>query len=363
MRRRERFSVSSCPMLYCYNTCTIFIEKYLYITPKGLSGMNWIEKSPSATRHLTRLYITVLSTIALLALIGQGVIQFTLQQQSSDALVINVAGRQRMLSQRLSKAALTLDVFSDPTLRHENMQELVNVSALWQHSQEGLLHGDARSGLPGHNSATVLHLFAVIDPNYNAMLYATKQLITPLTHNISTPSAVLLPFIQIILANQGSFLQGMDRIVQQYQNEAQDHVLHMREIEITLFSLTLVVLLLEGLFVFRPAARRIHLTLIDLIRANERAARAEVTRKKTERILALNEALASSQQSTPHARIVALGHYQVRGKEGIYYNVYHREDDGQQLFVCECPQYGQQAICPHSLAAAALHSVSGFQQL
>ena len=36
------------------------------------------------------------------------VLQVTLQQQSSDALVINIAGRQRMLSQRLSKAALRL---------------------------------------------------------------------------------------------------------------------------------------------------------------------------------------------------------------------------------------------------------------
>ncbi len=325
--------------------------------------MNRVEKSSSATRHLTRLYITALSTIALLALIGQVVIQFTLQQQSSDALVINVAGRQRMLSQRLSKAALALDVFPDTTLRRENMQELASVSDLWKHSQEGLLYGNAQLGLPGHNSTTVTHLFVVIHLNYDAMLHASRQLISLLTHNISTPSATLLPFIQTILANQGYFLQGMDRIVQQYQEEAQNHVLHMREIEITLFSLTLVILLLEGLFVFRPAAQRIHQTLTDLIRANERAARAEVTRKKAERILALNEALASSQQSTPHARIISLGHYQVRDKDGVYYNVYHQEDDGQQFFGCECSQYEQQTICPHSLAAAALHSVSGFQQL
>ena len=123
-----------------------------------------------------------------------------------------------------------------------------------------------------------------------------------------------------------------------------------------------MILLLEGLFVFRPAALRINRTMTDLLQANERAAREEVTRKKAERILALNEALAASQQTTPHARIVALGHYQVRGKEGIYYNVHQREADGQPLFVCECSQYQQQVICPHSLAAAALHSVSGFQQ-
>ena len=303
-----------------------------------------------------------LSTVALLAIIGQIVIQSALQQQSSDALVINVAGRQRMLSQRLSKAALALDVFTDTASRKQNIEELRSVVTLWQHSQEGLQHGDATLGLPGHNSEPVRHLFALIDPNYKAMLRAADSLIILVTRDPSTPTADLLPFIRTILAAQGNFLIGMDRIVLQYQDEAQDHVAHMRQTELILFSLTIVVLLLEGLFVFRPAARRIHQTLTDLIEANERATRAEVTRKRAERILALNEALVSSQTTTPHARILALGHYQVRGKESIYYNVHHDEVDGQQLFVCECPQYQEQMICPHSLAAAALHSASGFQQ-
>ena len=324
--------------------------------------MNRVGRASSPTRNLTRLYITALCTVALLALIGQAMIQSTLQQQSSDALVINIAGRQRMLSQRLSKAALALNVFTDSTSRQQNVTELRDVITLWQRSQEGLQHGDSALGLPGNNSEPVKHLFALIDPNYKAMLQAANGLIALLSQNISTPDSDLLPFIQTILASQSQFLVGMDRIVLQYQQEAQDHVRHMREVELALFCLTLVVLLLEGLFVFRPAAQRIHQIFTDLTQANERAARAEVTRKKAERILALNEALASSQKSTPHARIAALGHYQVRGKEGTYYNVHHREVDGKQVFVCECPQYQQQVICSHSLTAAALHSVSGFQQ-
>ncbi len=97
---------------------------------------------------------------------------------------------------------------------------------------------------------------------------------------------------------------------------------------------------------------------------HERVTRAEIAREraeriKVERILALNDALAASQQDMPHARILAFGHYQIRDSKGIYYNVYHREAGDHQTFECECPQYQQQAICSHSLAAAALHSVSG----
>ncbi len=87
-------------------------------------------------------------------------------------------------------------------------------------------------------------------------------------------------------------------------------------------------------------------------------AREKAERLKVERILALNEALTTSLQAEPHARILAFGHYQVRDGEGIYYNVHYREAGAHQTFECECPRYQRLAICPHSLAAAALHSAS-----
>jgi hypothetical protein len=87
-------------------------------------------------------------------------------------------------------------------------------------------------------------------------------------------------------------------------------------------------------------------------------AREKAERLKVERILALNEALMSNEQVKPHARILALGHYQVRDSQGTYYNVFHREVGDHQTFECECPHYQRQAICQHSLAAAALHTAS-----
>ncbi len=122
-------------------------------------------------------------------------------------------------------------------------------------------------------------------------------------------------------------------------------------------------LILRQIFVIRESIGQNH----KLWEMHERVTRAELAREraeriKVERILALNDALAASQQAMPHARILAFGHYQIRDSEGIYYNVYHREAGEHQTFECECPQYQQQAICSHSLAAAALHSVSGSLQ-
>lgn len=270
-----------------------------------------------------------------------------------------------MLSQRLSKAALELEVFADPHARVQSAQELREVVSLWQRSQEGLQRGDPTLGLPGQNSPAIQRLFNAIQPEYTDMLQAARHLLALAlvddTHASAVPVAQFLPSLETILAAQAGFLAGMDDIVTQYQLEAQNHVMQQRTREFILLGLTLLVLLLEGFLVFRPAVQRLRQTIADLLQANERLFRAEITRKRAERILALNEALAASQTSTPHARIIALHHYQVRDREGTYYNVHHQEVEGRRVFACECSQYQAQTICPHSLTAAALHSAAGLQ--
>ncbi len=56
-----------------------------------------------------RKYRTALAVVAVLVLGNQVVVQPYLMRLTTDAPLINVAGRQRMLSQRLAKAALVFD--------------------------------------------------------------------------------------------------------------------------------------------------------------------------------------------------------------------------------------------------------------
>jgi len=123
--------------------------------------------SHSPTRRLTILYICALSSVALLAIAGQIVIQLALQQQSGDAALINIAGRQRMLSQKISKDALILQM-PDLTAqdRTRRTQELQQATDLWESSHLALQHGSASMGLPGNNSAEVTMLFNIIEPGF-----------------------------------------------------------------------------------------------------------------------------------------------------------------------------------------------------
>jgi two-component system, NarL family, sensor histidine kinase DegS len=73
--------------------------------------VNFDNESGFSLNRFSRLgtwYILALSVIATVAIIGQLLIQKHLKNQLSDSRVVNVAGKQRMLSQKITKAVLLL---------------------------------------------------------------------------------------------------------------------------------------------------------------------------------------------------------------------------------------------------------------
>src|SRR2546429_9646280 len=104
--------------------------------------MDIFTSQSSPTRRLTIFYICALCSVALLSILGQVIIQVSIQQQTSDALVINIAGRQRMLSKKISKDALILQIATDPTVRTARTKELQQTVTLWQPVHEGLKNGN-----------------------------------------------------------------------------------------------------------------------------------------------------------------------------------------------------------------------------
>src|SRR5262249_45564681 len=158
---------------------------------------------------LTYLYISALGTIAALAITGQIVIQLSLLQQSSDASVINIAGRQRMLSQQISKDALAIEVVTDPTTHSKYVQQLQNATAIWQQVQQDLQQGNATLDLSGHNSEAVTQLFNVIEPSYEAMLGAAKGLLSQanLFRGETNQNTAVSSFTQTILAQEPTYLE------------------------------------------------------------------------------------------------------------------------------------------------------------
>lgn len=247
------------------------------------------------TKRLTVLYISGLTAIAGIFMIGQILAERSLKYQLTSSRVINIAGRQRMLSQKLSKTALALKFQTDLNKLRKREQELEDVVQLFQSSHEGLQNGDEEMGLPANkNSPTVKKMFAELEKDYQPIIEASQELLLKLDNGSRNGDITAL--VEKILAHESSFLEQMNDIVFQYDRESQKQVAQARNIEQILFIIALLVLVSEGVFVFKPVVRKLELYISNLAKSQEETARvaAELESKNEILDITLKEAQSAA---------------------------------------------------------------------
>ncbi len=215
-------------------------------------------------RRLTFTYILALSLVAILTISSQVLIHHSLEIQASDSRIINISGRQRMLSQRLTKTALLIKASQNENDRTKYLDIFKDIVTIWQRSHLGLQHGDQYLQLPGQNSQAITSMFTRIQPHYEAMIQATQIILNHHQIQKDIPNEAF----QIILENEHQFLSWMDKITFQYDDEAKQRVNNIQRIEMTLMVVTLFLLILEAFFIFRPAAKAIE-QQIEIIKKTE----------------------------------------------------------------------------------------------
>lgn len=224
----------------------------------------------STFRKLSRLYIIALSAIALSIIVSQLLVQSHLRAQLGDSHIVNVAGRQRMLSQKLVKEVL---LFSKPNYNstEEAVKQLKANLSLWQAAHRELQQGTTNETTLSENSPVVKAMFEEIDPYFSQMVKSIQSVLDTLQENKQDELPILQPFIDDLLINEGPFLQQMDQIVAQYDKEATTKVNQLRRIELLLLFIALAILVAELFFLFRPTALRMQGTIDNLVEAENSA--------------------------------------------------------------------------------------------
>jgi two-component system sensor histidine kinase DegS len=210
-------------------------------------------------------YILALSIVASVVIVGQVLIQRHLKNQQTDSRVINVAGKQRMLSQKITKLVLLIQDQQSTEERVELMNELDHSLWLWKISQQGLLQGNDSLQLSGNNSEEIIRLIEKTNTYFQVIHSKSSEIILLLKRDLYVSSDSLKPLIKEILSNETAFLKGMEAVVFQYDKRASNKISRLSTLEYILFITSLLVITIEILFIFRPTAIHVNKAINQLI--------------------------------------------------------------------------------------------------
>jgi len=222
--------------------------------------------------HAQHIYLTKRYTLAVIIIMFFTTMTFVsifafLHTQNDYAALINISGKQRMLSQRIALYANSL-IYShneekgNPLCQQydEQIQTLKDLINKMQQAHQALTHGDPTLGIPRSQlSSNAQQIY------YNSSIHLDRKVKGFLEQGYlltETPCQHFLkdnPHLRYLTqeAVEGQLLKGLNAVVLAYQHESEHNVNQIIRVKALLWLLTLIVLVLEIIFIFRPMVRHV----------------------------------------------------------------------------------------------------------
>ncbi len=220
------------------------------------------QKAPRRPTHLIRLgivtYVFALALIAAFTIAFHFLTDSIVKQQQNTAAVVNLSGRQRMLSQRIAK--LSLERASHANFRPDAVVNriLIDSIELMASSHHDLLHGAASGPAVGPATGEVLDVYRkapwLLDQKMQSFLTHARAV-------AAKPSADLTfadpDLIAEQLEAQAPLLEALNAAVTANQDTSERSIRTLRKVHTSLTLLMLIILMLEALFLYRPLFARL----------------------------------------------------------------------------------------------------------
>jgi signal transduction histidine kinase/CheY-like chemotaxis protein len=223
-------------------------------------------------------YIIALCLIALTVSSSALILNYIFKTQENDAYIVNIAGQQRMLSQRIALFITRLSYCPADSLSLQD--SLITSIEQFQNNQ---LYLSALDSLPLEVKALYFGPANLVKDS-DTYVQQAKEFLE------SEQSCGQLP-LHFTTTQSDSLLFRLNQAVEAFEAAASQRVLHVKQIEMFLWIFTLLLLLLEALFIFRPMEIKIKRNLASLNTALHKAEEAEQQALKASK--AKSEFLAS----------------------------------------------------------------------
>jgi nitrate/nitrite-specific signal transduction histidine kinase len=206
----------------------------------------------------------VIAVIVLSA--NQFFIQYSLSQKKYDAQKINIAGKQRMLSQKIDAEFYKIYHQGNST------EELNKIFQEWETSHQYLLQEEKDHENDNSIKAQIKTSLDALNPMFS-FIEQQKQYIG--TQDIN---------LREISKNQQSFLSKMDEIVKLYEIDSDKKLSDIVRTEYILYFLSLLIIILEVIYIYVPIEKLLKKANKEVIDKNTelKLAIAEVHKKNEE---------------------------------------------------------------------------------
>lgn len=272
-------------------------------------------------RSLTARYVVALALNALLATVAFFVLDDVISRQRDEAAIVNVAGRQRMLSQKIGFLAARL--ISAPAAETREMRErlrrdILAAADLMEASHRILVYGDPTVGA-GAATSPAVRQFYDLPPHSVSRRVAAHVEAARVVASTGSDAVQKRRAYHVIVASTPEFLVALDDVVSQYETESQAMVGLLARLEAAAWLATLAVLGLEAAFIFRPMMRTIQRSITA--EESRRAAAEDQARGGERRNATLLDTIADAVVTTDSAGAVQ---DLSRAAEALF--AYRRED-------------------------------------
>jgi nitrate/nitrite-specific signal transduction histidine kinase len=238
-------------------------------------------------RRLRRRYLLVFLAVIALVVADQALIQPLLLRMNGYAPVINIASRQRMLSQKLAKAALGLQIAGDEDSRIAFRAELRDSLEAWAAAHESLQHDASDRGMAFASSPAINEARSELKLHFTAL----HRAFAGLASGTAIRDDKFASQVETIILREPSFLLAMDRLVAHMETLSAAKIRRVRFMALGVAGTIVALVGVLGWFVIRPATVAIR----DRVDEGEQVA-AQRMRRLDERLATLSFASAAERE-------------------------------------------------------------------
>ncbi len=219
----------------------------------------------TAARRLRVRYLIALTVLGLLVSAGH---LYGVRASGNDdqARLINIAGRQRMLSQaiarRVAEVAMAVEC-GDRALAP--IDELRRDIDDFEAAHAAIRFGDEAFGLTGHNSPDALARLDRLEPDRAALIASARDVLATVELGREVGAAGVYAAAAGVRASADAFLPQMHALVGLYEAEAETARAAVERLHLMLLVLTALALLTEAVVVFEPSVRLIRRQMTAIV--------------------------------------------------------------------------------------------------